>query len=694
MALELGQLNKTQARRRVAQLRREIDEHDRRYYVLDAPVISDLEYDSLKRELMDLEECFPELVTPDSPTQRVGGEPREGFITIRHETPMLSIQSIWREDEFRRFYQTCLKELGKCVLVGEPKYDGASVELVYEDSALSFASTRGDGDNGEDVTANVKTIREIPLRLPAGEGRKVRVPRHLVLRGEIYMNKREFEQFNRRQEDLQAKTFVNPRNAAAGSLRQLDPKITAGRPLHIFFWEITPATTGRPDSHWECLQLMQALGLKTNSDVRRFTSVDAAIDWYDEMKKRREELPYEIDGCVFKIDSLTDQERLGTRAANPRWAVAWKFPPLQKSTRIKNIDAYVGRTGALTPVATLDPVRIGGVEVVHVTLHNQDEIDRKDIRIGDTVLIERAGDVIPHVVKVIEERRTGRERKYRLPAKCPACGSEIVRMPDEAIARCQNATCPARLREGIIHFASTEAMDIRGLGKKLADQVIEKGLIKTFADIYELTLQDLKKLIRMGGKSAQNIINSIDRSRRNAKLDRLIYGLGIPGVGRALATDRAAQFQSIDRLAKADAPSLRSAGFGAVVSSRIEKWFSNDENQELIRRLRQTGIDPKFERKASRLEGKTVVFTGELEKITREQAKELVIQQGGRVSESVSRNTDVLVVGARTGRTKIDSARKYGTKTLTESEFLQLTGSTPGRSLKKSVSKGRSRKAA
>ena len=682
-------LTKAQARRRAAQLRREIDEHDHRYYVFDTPVISDAEYDELKRELIDLEQRFPDLVTPDSPTQRVGGKPREGFVTVRHETPMLSIQSIWNEDEFRRFYQTCCKELGKteCILVGEPKYDGASVEIVYDDGNLVSASTRGDGYSGEDVTVNVKTIREIPLRLPAGQRKSGRAPRQLVLRGEIYMDKKEFQQFNRHQEGLRAKAFANPRNAAAGSLRQLDPRITAKRPLHIFVWEVTPATTGRPDSHWKCLQLMKALGLKTNSDGSRFESLNEAVDWFDQMKSRRERLSYEIDGCVFKLDSLAAQQRLGTRAANPRWAVAWKFPPLQKSTRIKDIKAYVGRTGALTPVATLEPVHIGGVEVAHVTLHNQDEIDRKDVRIGDTVLIERAGDVIPHVVKVIEERRTGHNRRYRLPSRCPACGSQIARLPDEAVARCRNASCPARLREGIIHFASTEAMDIRGLGEKLAGQLVEKGLVKNFADIYELTLEDLKnmsganaspigrshqKMMRMGDKSGQNIISSIKRSKQNAKLDRLIYGLGIPGVGRALATDLAAKFRSIDRLANADARALRSAGVGAVVSAAIEKWFSSRENQELIRSLKQSGIAPKLERKGSRLAGKTLVFTGELDSMTREQAKELVIQQGGRVSESVSRSTDFLVVGTRPGGTKTDNARKYATKTLKEREFLRL----------------------
>lgn len=672
-------LTKVQARRRAADLRRQIDEHDYRYYVSDSPVISDAEYDELKRELIAIEERFSDLVTPDSPTQRVGGMPRKGFVTIRHETPMLSIQSIWSEDDLRHFCETRCKEVGKkaCVLVGEPKYDGTSIELVYDNGELRSASTRGDGRSGEDVTANVKTIREVPLRLPAGSAkRKVRIPGHLVLRGEVHMDKHEFEQFNRKQEDLGAKTFANPRNAAAGSLRQLDPNITARRPLHVFYWEVTPATDDRPASHWDCLKLMKDLGLKTNPDVNRFESADDAVRWFEQMKNRRERLPYEIDGCVFKVASLADQEHLGTRAANPRWAVAWKFPPLQKTTRVKDIEAYVGRTGALTPVATLEPVHIGGVEVTHVTLHNQDEIDRKDIRIGDTVLIERAGDVIPHVVQVIKERRTGRQRKYSLPLRCPVCGSPIARVKQEVFTRCSNTSCPARLREAILHFASTEAMDIRGLGGKLADQLVGRRLVKSLADLYNLTIKDLKQLMRMGDKSAQNITKAIDRSKENAKLDRLIYGLGIPHVGRALATDLAIRFRSIDKLLDASEEALRDAGLGTVVSAAIREWSSNHANRELVQRLTRSGINPKLQRKGSRLEAKTLVFTGELDRMTRDEATDAVVQQGGRVSESISGNTDFLVVGANPGGTKTDAASKHGTRTLTEIEFLKLVSGT------------------
>ncbi len=674
---DINLLSKDEARRRVADLRRAVTEHDYRYYVLDAPVVSDVEYDGLKRQLTAIEARFPDLITPDSPTQRVGGAPRAGFVTIRHETPMLSIQSIWTGDDFRRFYATCRKELGKRThqLVGEPKYDGTSVELVYSHGELTSASTRGDGVNGEDVTANVKTIHEVPLRLPAGpppQKPRQRVPRHLVLRGEVYMDKRKFEQFNRKQEDLGARTFANPRNAAAGSLRQLDPKVTAKRPLHVFFWEVSQATTDRPATHWECLELMNELGLKTNPHVQRFESTDQAVRWFERMMQHREGLPYEIDGCVFKVDDLADQERLGMRAANPRWAVAWKFPPLQKTTRIMAIEAYVGRTGAITPVATLEPVHIGGVEVNHVTLHNQDEIDRKDIRVGDTVLMERAGDVIPHVVQVMTECRTGSEQPYHPTSHCPVCHSEIVRVEGEVAARCPITLCPARLRETILHFASTEAMDIRGLGERLADKLIAKQSVKNLADIYDLTLSDLKQLMRMGDKSAKNVIQSIARSKQNAKLDRLIYALGIPHVGRATATDLAANFRSLDALADADERTLQAAGLGTVVSSAIARWLENLANQKLIQRLKQTGIDPKLQVTGKRLEGKTVTFTGELDHMTRDQAREAVIQQGGRVSDSVSRHTDFLVIGANPGGTKTENARKYRTRLLSQQEFLQL----------------------
>ncbi len=486
------------------------------------------------------------------------------------------------------------------------------------------------------------------------------------------MHKMEFEHFNRRQEERGEKPFANPRNAAAGSLRQLDPGVTAARPLHILFWEMAPSTSDRPSSQWDCLGMMKTLGLKTDPAATRLRNADEAVRWYGRMMTRRERLPNEIDGCVLKVDDLSAQEKLGTRAASPRWALAWKFPPLQCTTRIEKIETFVGRTGALTPVAKLAPVHIGGVEVGYVTLHNQDEIERKDIRIGDTVLIERAGDVIPHVVKTVPERRTGRERHYRLPVKCPVCGSAIIRIEGEVAARCPNTSCPARLREAIRHFASKEAMNIRGLGEKLAGQLVAQGVVTDLADIYALTFAKLTRVVCMGEKSARNLIASIERSVRHAKLDRLIFGLGLPHVGRAVASDLADKFPTLDQLARADAKSLQVAGFGSKVSSEIAGWFSIRANQRLVQRLKCAGIDPKPERKGDRLEGRRFVFTGELASMTRNEAVKAVVAQGGRVSDSVSGRTDFVVTGAHPGETKLRNARTFGTRMIDEKEFRRL----------------------
>lgn len=673
--MNVAELSKKQAERRARELREVIERHNYHYYVRNDPQISDAEYDELKEELEAIEERFPDLVTPDSPTQRVGAKPQEEFGTIEHETPMLSIQAVYEEDDFRHFYQTCCKELDKSrlALVAEPKYDGVSVELVYERGDLKSAATRGDGRTGENVTANIKTIREVLLKLRHPEDRSV--PRQLVVRGEVYMEKKEFEDFNRSQEKKGNKTFANPRNAAAGSLRQLDSKVTAERPLHVFFWELAPASSRRPESHWQCLELMKDLGLRINPEVRRFDSADEAADWYRERKEHRDELPYEIDGCVFKVNVLSDQDKLGTRASNPRWAVAWKFPPRQATTRIEDIDAQVGRTGALTPVATVEPVHIGGVKITHVSLHNQDEIDRKDIRIGDHVFVERAGDVIPHVVRVVKDKRSGKEKKYRLPDTCPACGGEVVRPEGEAIARCTNASCPAQLKQRIIHFGSAEALDIDGLGEKRVDQLVAKELVEDIADLYGLKVGDLTKLERMGDKNAQNLVDAIAKSKQGATLPRLIYGLGIPHVGQALAADLATAFGSLDDLAEAGEEDLKALDtVGTKVASAIRHWFDNERNRDLIDKLKACGLDPKAERKGHRLEGKTLVLTGSLESMTRDEAKQAIREQGGRVTSSVSGNTDYLVVGADPGQTKTDDAEEHGTEQIEEKEFLQLLG--------------------
>jgi len=666
---------KSDAARRAEELRREIEQHNYRYYVLDDPVTSDAEYDELMLELRAIEEKWPDLVTPESPTQRVAGQPREGFATLRHEVPMRSLLSIFQEEEMRRFYETCQEELGEKAmpLVGEPKYDGVSIEIVYDGGLLVSAATRGDGTTGEDVTANVRTIRAVPQRLREPDAK---VPEHLVVRGEVLMFKEEFAKLNREAEEQGGKIFANPRNASAGSLRQLDPRITAVRPLRIFFWEISPASTARPPTQWECLELLKSMGLKTCPESRRLHSLEEAIRWHHDLEARRDTLPYEIDGAVFKVDRLADHERLGMRAANPRWAVAYKFTPRQKTTKIVEITASVGRTGAVTPVATLEPVEIGGVTVTHVSLHNQDQIDGLDIRVGDTVLVERAGDVIPHVVQVITEKRTGHEKKYRLPAKCPACGSEVVKPEGEAIARCTNNSCPAQVKESLKHWGSKQAVDIDGLGDKVVDQLVDRGLVRDVADLYDLTAEQVADLERMGEKSAANLIDEIVKSK-GATLPRVIHGLGIRHVGRALAETLAGEFGSLETLAAADeARLLEAPDVGPEVAASILAWMGSKENRRLLEKLKRHGIDPKVAgpKKGGPLAGKTIVITGELAAIGRDEAEELVRSLGGKAASSVSKATDFVVVGEKPGGTKMRAAEKHGTKVIGEAEFLKLVG--------------------
>ena len=665
---------KQESRKRAEHLRDEIEHHNYLYYVENEPAISDAEYDDLKEELAAIEEAYPDLVTPDSPTQRVGAEPKEELGTVEHESPMLSLKAVKSEDDFRHFYEMCLDELKKkrVSLVGEPKFDGLSVELVYENGKYVSASTRGDGRTGEDVTENVRTINQVPLRL---REKGASIPRRLVVRGEVYMERKAFDNFNKKQEKNGKKTFANPRNAAAGSLRQLDSKVTAERPLSVFFWEIGPSSSSRPASQWKCIEAMKSWGLRCNPLTERFDSVDKAVEWRGKMEDKRDDLEYEIDGCVFKVNILDAHEKLGTRAANPRWAIAWKFTSRRKTTKIKSIKAQVGRTGALTPVATLEPVHIGGVEVSHVSLHNQDEIDRKDIRIGDTVLVERAGDVIPHVLKVLKQKRNGHEKKYHLAKKCPACGSKVVRAEGEAVSRCPNAACPATVKQSIIHFASKNALDIDGLGEKLVDQLVEKDIIDDPADLFELTEKDLRKLELVGKKKAENLLKAIEKSKKKATLPRVIFALGIPHVGRALASDLAAEYGSLDDLAGASKSELsKTAGMGETIASAIRAWFGNTRNRKLVKRIQRAGIDPKARKRGSKLEGKTFVITGELDAMTRDEAKEAVRMQGGNVTGSVSGNTDFLVVGKDPGSTKQEEADEHGTKRIGEKPFLDMLG--------------------
>ncbi len=664
-------MNKKEARKRARELRKEIEYHNHKYYVADDPEISDAEYDQLKRELQDIEDEYPDLITEDSPTQRVGAEPRSDMKRVRHENRMLSLRAIQQEEEFQDFWTFCRSELnGNADLVAEPKYDGLSVELIYDEGRLQQASTRGDGNTGEDVTDNIRTIPQIPLQLLGDKP-----PQHLVVRGEVYMSKQEFSDFNRAQEEAGKKTFANPRNAAAGSLRQLDPRITAHRPLHIFFWEIASSSSDRPKTQWKCLKQMERLGLRINPQIKRCRSADDATKWYARMEDKRDELDYEIDGCVFKVNRLADHETLGTRAANPRWAIAWKFPPQRESTRITDIEASVGRTGTITPVAVLEPVHIGGVEVTHVSLHNQDEVNRQDIGVGDRILVERAGDVIPHVEKVTQ--RSDEHKTYQLPETCPVCGADTVRAEGDAATRCVNQSCPAQVRESLTHFASKQAFDIDGVGPRLAERLIEAGLVETVPDLFELESDELQKLEGYGRKSAEALLQQIESSGERVTLPRFIFALGIPHVGRSVATDLATAFGSIDELAAASSDDLEALdGVGKVMAAAIHSWFAQDENQEIIKRLKQVGINPKARRRGSRLDGKTLVVTGTLEAMSRDEAKEAIELQGGQASSSVSGNTDYLVVGENPGNRKVSDAEDHDVKQVDEDEFLELVGRT------------------
>ena len=671
----IPELHKSEARRRARALRKQIAHHDARYYVQDDPVISDAEYDNLKGGLIAIEGKYPSLITPDSPTQRVGGQPRKEFGTVRHRSPMLSLETVGKEAEFMQFYRHCCRRLGKnrVSLVAEPKFDGLSIEVAFWKGALASASTRGSGEEGEDVTCNVRTIRDLPLRLVRHNGTSI--PKRLVLRGEVYMDKAAFEQFNLAQSRNGGKTFANPRNAAAGSLRQLDPRISETRPLRIIFWEVVEHSGSTLDSHWQRLQNLKKMGLRVSKRIALLQFPKQAFEYYGKLRDAREELPYEIDGCVFKVNEAAGQRKLGQRAANPRWAVAWKFASRQQTTRIKRVEAQVGRTGALTPVATLDPVHIGGVKVSHVTLHNQDEINRKDIRIGDRVLVERAGDVIPHVVKVIKDKRPPTAKKYHLPAKCPACGGKVSRLEGEAAVRCTNTSCPARLTESILHFASKGALDIQGLGKKVAEQLVANRVVRSVADLFALKEDDLKRLDHLGGKKARQVVDTIARRKEQATLARVIYGLGLPHVGQTTASALAPTFGSLSALLKAPPKAIAALPeAGNKTASAIREWCANPRNKRLVQRLRRHGLDPRAQPSGARLQGSIIVISGTLRSMNRAHAKESIFRESGKASSSVSGSTDYLVLGENPGQAKRREAYQHGVKQIGEHEFLKLLG--------------------
>jgi DNA ligase (NAD+) len=657
-------------------LRSEIEEHNYRYYVLDSPAITDAEYDALFRRLLQLEEEYPELRTPDSPTQRVGAPPLEKFEPFRHSMPMLSLANAMDEDEFRAFDERVLKNLeteGPVLYFAELKFDGLAIELVYRDGLLEVGATRGDGITGENVTQNLRTIKAVPLRLR--ENRSYPIPALIEVRGEAIMRDTAFQKLNSRREEEGEPLFANPRNAAAGSIRQLDSSITASRELDMFCYGLGSIEGVEFKSHSESLEAMRAYGFKVNKEGRKCIGPDEVVAFYKEMESARENLDYEIDGIVIKVDDFEQQRRLGAVSRSPRWAVAFKFKPKQAVTRIDDITVQVGRTGALTPVAELEPVEVAGVTVSRATLHNEDEIRRKDIRVGDEVVVQRAGDVIPEVVRVLTERRDGSQREFEFPRTCPVCRSPVVRPEGEAVARCPNHSCPAQVRESIIHFASRGAMDIEGLGIKIVNQLVDEGLISDVAGIYDLTEEKLLGLERFAEKSAANLVHSIARSKER-DYPRLLFALGIRHVGEHLARVLAKAFPNIDALATASREVLESVHeIGPQVAESIVQYFSNERNRELIRRLREAGLRMEAEVKQAPSEspfvGKTIVFTGALEHLTRDSAKEMVEKLGGRAASSVSAKTDLVVAGPGAG-SKLAKAQELGVEIIGEAEFLEI----------------------
>ena len=660
---------------RVRTLRTAIEHHNYRYFVLDDPEIPDAEFDRLMRELRSLEEAHPELVTPDSPTQRVGAVAATEFGEIRHRVPMLSLDNAFDVADVESFDRRIRERLGQDEPVEyacEPKMDGLAVSIVYEGGVLVQAATRGDGTTGEDVTHNVRTIKSVPLRLQ-GKG----WPGLLEVRGEVFMPIRGFEAMNRRAQKRGEKVFVNPRNAAAGSLRQLDPRVTADRPLEVFFYGVGLVDKGAlPDRHSEILLEIKRWGLRSSPEATVTTGIEGLLDYYERLQSKRPSLPYQIDGVVYKVNALALQQRLGYVARAPRWALAHKFPAEEEMTVVRAIEWQVGRTGALTPVARLEPVFVGGVTVSNATLHNIEELHRKDVRIGDAVIIRRAGDVIPEVVKAVLERRPKGAEIVHLPVRCPVCQSKVVREGEEAVARCSGGLyCAAQRKESLKHFASRRAMDIEGLGSKLVEQLVDAGLVKSAADLYGLTAEQLAGLERMAEKSAANLVAALEKSKKTT-LARFLFALGIRDVGEATATSLAEHFGSLEALADADVESLVDVpDVGPTIAQHIRGFFQEKHNRDVIAALRSSGVHwPAPVAKAAEaqpLSGKTFVLTGGLSAMSRDEAQDRIRALGGKATGSVSSKTDYVVAGADPG-SKLKRAEKLGVTILDEEQFLKL----------------------
>ncbi len=659
-------MDKKNSEKKIKELREKIEYHNHKYYVENNPVISDFEYDKLLKELEKLESKYPDLIIPESPTQRVGEKPLDEFETVGHIVPMLSLANTYTFDELREFDERVKKNVGDVEYVCEPKFDGAGVALVYENGRFVRGATRGDGVKGDDITQNLKTIYSIPLHLRNNTLKKIEV------RGEVIMPVSGFKKYNKNQEKKGGTIFANPRNAAAGSLRQLDPKIVSNRPLDIFIYYLSYSDK-KFKTHKKAMKALKNAGFKISPNLKCVKNIDEAIEYCKELESKRESFDYEIDGVVVKVNSFEKQDELGSTSKNPRWAISFKFAAKQATTKLNDIDIQVGRTGAVTPVAILEPVEVGGVTVSRATLHNFDELKRKDVRIGDFVLVERSGDVIPQVVKSIEEKRTGNEKKKEIPEKCPVCNTELVRAEGEVAIRCPNKMCPARLKWRIIYYASRNAMDIDHLGESTIDKLLDQGLIENIADLYSLKKDDILKLEGFKDKSAGNLIKSLEKSK-SQDLSRLIYGLGIRHVGKYASQLLSSKYSSLDELSKATEEELKEIdGLGDKSAESIATFFANEENIKLIEKLKKYGI--KTEKKESReeqtLSGKTFLFTGSLENFSRTDASDMVKKKGGIVKSSVSKNLDYLVVGKNPG-SKLDKAKKLDINIISEEEFLDI----------------------
>jgi len=656
---------------RVEELRSEISQYDYRYYVLDDPIISDGEYDALMRELRDLENRFPELISPDSPTQRVSGEPSERFEPVQHRVPLLSLGNAFSPDEVRDWHRRVLRlaERELVSMVCEPKIDGLAIALVYERGQFVQGATRGNGVQGENVTPNLRTIRRLPRTL------KGDVPERIEVRGEVFMTKRGFERLNEERADAGQPLFANPRNSAAGSLRQLDPGITASRPLDLWVYSIGWIDGGSAKAtHYENMQWLDSLGLPVNPETRRFETLEEVLDHLAYWSNARDRLAYEIDGVVIKVDSIALQDQLGFVGREPRWALAFKFPATQATTKLVRIDVNVGRTGSINPFAVLDPVVVGGATVSKATLHNEADIQRKDIREGDIVIVQRAGDVIPQVIGPVLARRTGSEKPYKLPERCPVCGTRIERPEGEAISYCPNTTCPAQIFRLLTHFVSRPALDIDGVGESLAEALLRRGLVHTPPDLYDLTAERLLTLDRMGKKSAENILRALEASKKRS-LDRLIFALGIRHVGSETARMLAEHFGSLENLEKAELDELVAIeGLGPIVAASVYESLRAPKMQEMLRHLERAGVNTRSERGARRsqpLAGQQYVLTGSLSRLTRGQAEQRLKQLGASVGSAVTKKTVGLIAGEDPG-SKLDRARQLGTPVFGEEEFLHL----------------------